>query len=757
MNDVSRLWGVTLLTVAVSGWCLAGDVVAWRGADLGAWSNRPHDCRDVAVVDGVLKGTVVGRDPQFYASLEKPIAPKGTHVVYLRLRTSRGGMGQVFWATEAEPKVSEARQKRFPTAADGEWHDYRIRPGWGGASAIRGLRLDLPPELEGGTPFEIAEIRIAEEGLDVDVDTAKKIGVRFSLQMPEGLHYCTLTWSGDSEIPGEFGFTPATDGRRHEYWFDLRSATVRRWGPSRGKKSWTGRLNGFFAEQTSLNRELPAENLVFIDRKPDTPADPVVTSARAGEAIPRAGRPFPLEIVVRNFGTVPAEGLEFALDSLPAGVKVLHPSDLHVTGALPGADGTETIGADCRPQLVNERVCRVWLDDLGVGKHRFGLTMKAIGVSPRRIEVETDVLPSLGLPRAEGYPSEPRKVDTAPYEIGAFLFPGWTSHRWHAVWSHAPWRKPVLGWYDEERPETIDWQIKHMVENGISFVFVDWYWSRGRQHLNHWMTAFREAKFRKCLKWSVMWANHNGPGSHSVEDQEKVTRFWVENYFADPQYQRIDGMPVVTIWSPEGMERDLAGKGGCKALLEVSQRVAREAGYKGVYFIAVRGPDREDRPFLKTFADRGFRRTCVYKYVGGIAGAPAGEAGSRPYKWLADTSLGHWRALRRNSTVPFLPSLSTAWDDRPWRGEIGWEITGINAKDFKRICADAKRFSDETGERMLLLGPLDEWGEGSIGYPNAELGFGMFEAVRDTFGHRPAGGWPVNHAPEDVGLVCPQR
>ena len=95
-------------------------------------------------------------------------------------------------------------------------------------------------------------------------------------------------------------------------------------------------------------------------------------------------------------------------------------------------------------------------------------------------------------------------------------------------------------------------------------------------------------------------------------------------------------------------------------------------------------------------------------------------------------------------------------DDRPWRGEIGWEITGINAKDFKRICADAKRFSDETGERMLLLGPLDEWGEGSIGYPNAELGFGMFEAVRDTFGHRPAGGWPVNHAPEDVGLVCPQ-
>ena len=745
------------LAVAVTCVCAADELAAWRGADLSAWTKQPRECRDLAVADGVLKGTVTGRDSQIYAALPKALPPKGNHVVYVRMRTSLGGEGQLFWIREGDVSASEARQRRFGIVGDGAWHDYRIRPSWGGKAAIRMLRLDFPPGFEGGETFEISEIRIVEEGACVDVDTRGKVGVTFSLKMPKGVHYCTMTWSGDSGTPGEFGFVPATDGERHDYWFDLRPATIRGWGANRGKKCWTGRLDSFHVEQVRYERELPVENLQFVSGAPQLPADPVVTSARAGEAIPRAGRPFPLEIVVRNFGTQSAEGLEFALDGLPAGVKVLHPADLHVPGALPGSDGSETIWADCRPQLVNERVFRIWLGDLGVGKHRFGVSLKAVGVETRRTEVETEVLPSLGLPAADGYPAEPRKVDTAPYEIGAFLFPGWTSHRWHAVWTHAPWRKPVLGWYDETSPETIDWQIKHLVENGVSYVFVDWYWSRGRQHLNHWMTAFKEAKFRKHLKWSVMWANHNGAGSHSVEDQEKVTRFWVENYFGDPQYQTMDGMPVVTIWSPDGMERDLAGKGGCKALLEVSQRIAREAGYKGIYFVAVRGPDREDPEFLKTFADKGFRRTCVYKYVGGIKGAPAGAAGSRPYKWLADTSLEHWRALGRNSTVPFLPSLSTAWDDRPWRGETGWEITDINAQDFRRICEDAKRYSDESGERMLLMGPLDEWGEGSIGYPNAELGFGMLEAVRDTFGRKPAEGWPVNYAPEDVGLVCPQR
>ena len=58
--------------------------------------------------------------------------------------------------------------------------------------------------------------------------------------------------------------------------------------------------------------------------------------------------------------------------------------------------------------------------------------------------------------------------------------------------------------------------------------------------------------------------------------------------------------------------------------------------------------------------------------------------------------------------------------------------------------------------KRVCLAPLNEWGEGSYAEPNGEYGFGMFEAVRDTFCEKPAEGWPVNCAPEDVGLKCPQ-
>ena len=734
----------------------AADLPSWRGDALKAWTSHNHDVRDVRVENGVLKAVVTGRDSQFYARLDAPLKPQPNHIVYVKAKAPSGGRAQLFWIREGDRQASEARQRAFMLQGDGAWHTYRIRPGWGAdTAAVRMLRLDFPVECAGETPVEIAEVKVVEEGALVNVDTSGKIGVGFSLQMPSGLHYCTLTWSS-TEGPGALGFTTATDGAPHNYWFNLREARIRGWGPDRGRPCWKGRITQFLVEQVRYDRELPVKDLVFLDARPDTPADPVITSARSDQAIPRAGRPFVVEAIVRNFGSRPAKNLRFAFDGLPAGVTVLDAAELTPPDALRGSDGTETIWWDCRPPLAAERIYRIRLSDPGAGHLSFGLTLTADGVPARRTAVEADVLPSLDLAKRD-YPAEPVPVGTTPYEIGALLFPGWTNHRWHGVWSHAPERKPVLGWYDEENPETIDWQIKHLVENGVSWVSVDWYWNRGHQHLNHWMKAFGQAKYRKCLKWHLMWANHNGFGSHSVADQEKVTKFWIENFFGDPQYQRVDGMPVVTIWNARGMEADLAGKGGCRGLLEVSQKLARAAGYKGVYFVAMRGPDTEDAGFLKGFAEKGFGRTCVYKYMGGVRGCPSGPAGSRPFKWVADTSLEHWRTLRRNSTVPFWPSLSTAWDDRPWRGESGWAITGVNAADFRRICAAARAYSDESGERMLLMGPLDEWGEGSIGYPNAELGFGMLEAVRDTFGKKPAAGWPINHAPEDVGLVCPQR
>ena len=89
-----------------------------------------------------------------------------------------------------------------------------------------------------------------------------------------------------------------------------------------------------------------------------------------------------------------------------------------------------------------------------------------------------------------------------------------------------------------------------------------------------------------------------------------------------------------------------------------------------------------------------------------------------PFSAVADENPNHWKALLKTGILPFLPSLSTGWDDRPWNN--GCEVYGKNAADFRRICKAAKAFADETGVRKLCLSPLSEWGEGSYAEPNAE-------------------------------------
>ena len=738
----------TCVCVAVAcGLLFGGALPEWKGTSLAAWAKYGSQCRNLRVEDGVLKLETTGPDSQIYAAVPEPFEPRANQYVYLTAKVPYAGRGQVFWIPDGEKQASEARQVTFTFEGDDRFHTYRLRPLWSGRK-INKLRIDFPSTMASGATAEVSEVRLVTEGEEIAVDTAVKKGVVFTLATAKA-EYASLTWSADGAgTPGVYNFYTVPDGRPHTYWFDLREARSR----NRGPQAWQGIVRAFFVESRHRGVELPAKDFQFVAERPDLPADPVITGVRTEEAIPRAGRPLALEVVVRNLGTRPAKNLRFAVTGLPAGVRVIDPSDLAPKYEIPGTEGVHSIWADWKPSLANEARFRIALSDPGVGAFTAKVALTADGVAAASVDMPVRVEPSLNLAKAD-YPPEPQPVDTRPYQIGAFAFPGWTFHQWHAIWTHALWRKPVLGWYDETNPEVIDWQIKHLVENGVGFLYVDWYWSRGSQHLNHWMEAFKQARYRKYMKWCVMWANHNGKGSHSIADQTKATQWWIDHFFNMPEYLTENGMPVVSIWSPRGMENDL-GPGGCKKLLDHSRTLARRAGYKGIWFVAVRAPDgSEDPAFLEQYRTMGFDATCVYKYTGsGTPGRPALKDAGLPFEWVVKDSYRHWKALQANSPIPFLPSLSTAWDDRPWRGEDGWAITDITPAGYRRICADAKRFSDETGVRRLLMGPLDEWGEGSIAYPNAELGFGMLEAVRDTFGRKPANGWPINYAPIDVGL-----
>ena len=353
-------------------------------------------------------------------------------------------------------------------------------------------------------------------------------------------------------------------------------------------------------------------------------------------------------------------------------------------------------------------------------------------------------------------------------EIAAFYYPGTDQMaEWDMVETTLPKIKPLLGWYDEGNPEVIDWQIKWAVEHGIGTFFVDWYWDRGERRLGHWVEGFYQSKYRSYLKWALMWANHDAPGAHTTENIVRVTKFWIDHYFKTPEYDRIDDKPVVLIWMSENLDsdfiREAAAKGetlpkgeGAKRALALSDRIAREAGLQGIYFI-----EMFKRPYTKENVqrakDQGFRETTTYNYsnVAWWRSKDKEKKGTKTnfsYQCVEETVAESWKEQADAGVLPFIPIIPTGWNDQPRSFQKASMIYGRTPELFRSICEQARDFCHKQGIKKIVLAPLNEWQEGSYIEPNEEYGFAMYDAVRDVFCRKPEQGWPANVTPKELGM-----
>ena len=367
------------------------------------------------------------------------------------------------------------------------------------------------------------------------------------------------------------------------------------------------------------------------------------------------------------------------------------------------------------------------------------------------------------------YVPEPRPVKS-DVEITAIYYPGTEQmSEWDVIAQTCPERKPLLGWFDEGNPEAIDWQIKWAVEHGITSFCVDWYWNRGYQRLTHWVKGYYKARYRKHLKWFMMYANHNQPGAHSAEDQVAVTKYWIDNYFKTPEYYTIDGKPAVCYWDAGNLDRDFiaeaAAKGeklapgeGIRRAFAISERLVKEAGLPGICWIDMWRTTKFDRAYAERRVAQGYSAAIHYG-IERAAPKIAPEAmkpGETPRRFDYDAVVAAapkvWEELSVQETLPYWVILPTGWDDRPRSFANSLVITGRTPEKFAAMCRQAKAFCDRHGKRHVVIMPINEWQEGSYVEPNAEYGFGMYEAIRDAFCEKPSAGWPKSVRPADAGL-----
>jgi hypothetical protein len=237
-----------------------------------------------------------------------------------------------------------------------------------------------------------------------------------------------------------------------------------------------------------------------------------------------------------------------------------------------------------------------------------------------------------------------------------------------------PWpeRKPVLGWYNEGTPEVADWHIKQWLEHGIQGVVYCWYRSNlngpVQQSLGHAIhDGLLKARYLPKIKFAIMWENGCGQGVGSMADLvDNVLPFWLDNYFTNPSYLKIDGKPVLYVWVPGNVTRHLGGSANVRKAFDLMREKARERGLAGLYLVGcVGGADRQE---LARMASEGWDASSAYgngwqpprelKTVGNFQCAPVeGFIQQQEAIWKAKTGWG---------LLPDITSVMMGWDSRPW-------------------------------------------------------------------------------------------
>jgi len=504
---------------------------------------------------------------------------------------------------------------------------------------------------------------------------------------------------------------------------------------------WDKRVIAIALRPSDANGARAELKSVRIAEKPKGPAEMKVMYFGLEEAINRAGQDADLICVLENIGGEPGEEINLSV-LLPAGVQVMEGE--RTTKKIKVLEKKEEIRWFIQGPNPIQDIARLEI----TGKNFTPVSASAVLSFTAKISV------SPGIVEGKPYVPEPKPAKSN-YLVGAYYFPGWKqgAHKGWAAIKNFPERKPVLGWYQEGEPDIADWHIKWAVEHGISFFAYDWYWDRGARQLDHALNnGYLKSRYRKYLMFCICWCNHNPDKTSSEQDLLKVTNYWLKNYFKEPEYLKIDNKPVVIIFSPDRITKDM-GVEKAKIAFEKMRELCRKEGFSGLYLAACAYPGKGTVEALK---EEGYDAVTGYNYPS--AGANSGEKTS-PYDLAIQGYNAIWEEIAGYGLLDYIAVTDPGWDARPWHGEQAFTRTGKHPDKFKKMLELAKGFTDKhpVGKdklNIVLAEAWNEFGEGDFIEPHREFGFGYLDAIREVFTTESKGHQDV--IPQDAGLSVKQ-
>jgi len=698
----------------VQEWSFEKGVQDWAGIN-----TTPLEVRE-----GALVFEVTGKDVQLI-SPTFDLKPQVGDCLEIRIKSTTEGTAEWFWRATTEGPYggfSGEMRRQVHIAAGDDWQVLHSQPLWQECERIITVRFD-PPEGLPGT-YAVASVRV--------------------LRFGEG-----------EPVAARFDFAAGGEGA----------------GSAAGDRGWTAPAGDVAAVEEGLRVTLPtaearvmsppltldAEGSPYVVLEATAPASPAwdgrVPAAlefTAGQTGKVYSRPFWLAAGRRgtyNLRMAGVPGWEGPVGRLLLRLTHGLPSELtlHAVRAAGGPESPDLAAGATGLEFQTGQWRREW----------------RLPSAPRRTDLTAERPP-------ETHPVE------SDYTVAMWYFAAWepeyTWDGWKQVGERSPWRLPLLydpsdeamrfngiQFYRSSDPRAVDWHVHWMREHAINLMLWDWYPMLGEDGAfkpdffgNRALEvgflgkselggpAVETNRFVGKMDFAVMWTNH---GPHDRIGRGLV-EYLVEHFFSQPNYYRVDGKPLLVVWSVPDLVKQAGGEDKAREVLEELRALAGEQGHAGVYVAAVNGAQAE---LLRRIGIDGV--TGYHYAASGGHRVESRQIGDRTVQDLIEdyptqSIPGHvstWSGLADTYGRDYLLATSPMQNWEPTFRGTNIVMQNHSPDAYREMLSRAKAFIEERGlRRFVAIEAWNEWLEGSYMEPSTQWGLSYLEAVRDMLG-KPAG------------------
>lgn len=318
-------------------------------------------------------------------------------------------------------------------------------------------------------------------------------------------------------------------------------------------------------------------------------------------------------------------------------------------------------------------------------------------------------------------------------------------------------RVPLWGYLLDDNPDVAEKKIEAATDHGVNLFIFDWYWYDGKPFLEEALNdGFLKARNKEKMKFYLMWANHDVPGNMwnhfryktdsilwtgkvDMENFRIIVERVIKQYFKQPNYFRINGEPVFSVFSPGNLAASFGNLESTKSALDYFRDEVKKAGFPGLHLQLI-GWGRNGYPNI------GFGRYAGGKSINEIIDY-LGINSITTYNWTGAgieedyirwgekymTLQERWDSLL---SVPYFPVVSVGWDNTPRYPEYGKERVvhyNVTPESFKAYLIRAKEYADTHPEqpKLIIINAWNEWVEGSYLEPDMLWGYGYLKAVQE--------------------------